>query len=303
MSQSNERPAEAMDPSAAESMTGEGGSRQSGQAVAVQTRAAPEEMARRRVSTELANRFGSSEAELFNTIATNIINVKSGEPPVTRAEIFAVMTVMNRYNLDPWVKQVHAFRHQGKLNVMVGYDGWVALANRHPDFRGVTYVYSENEVKSPDGKAESWQWIEATCHREGRHPTTIVCKFREWYVPATRGDGPWQKQPSHRHRQKAYTMAVREAYGIGLMDDADYEQLQYASNTATVRSVETESSMIASLQAARGGGTPSGGSAMEKAVDAEVEPVGGPDPEAADTYSDPGGYKGDSVDDLFGGTP
>lgn len=200
-----------------------------------------------RLSSRLAVDLGVDVEQVFDVIRHNIISVPKGDAPATNGEVFHVMSVMDRYKLDPFVRQIYAFRHKGKLCVMVGYDGWVSMAHRTPGFQGVTYEYPKGVdalVKSADGKAESWPLVIATAQSSDRLPTTRPCFFREWYVPQAQTPGCWQKQPTHRHLQKAFTMVVREHCGIvGLMDETDVEMLRWQERNERDLATPTQEKM------------------------------------------------------------
>jgi len=195
-----------------------------------------EDERRKMLSDILAERHKIDVGMLRTIIVSSVIGKdKDGNNP-TAAEVFHVMSVMEQYRLDPWMKQLHAFRHKGKLNVMVGYDGWVKIAKREPTYLGAEYEYSDKMVESPDGKGKkSWEWIKVKIHSKGRIPTEVYCYFDEWYVPMSKKDwaqpGPWQNQTKWRHRQKAFTLAVREHFGISLYDETDREQIMYHQAT------------------------------------------------------------------------
>lgn len=186
----------------------------------------------RSLSEVVAAAHRVSADKLWDIIKNNIISIASKDhDPVTDAEVMHVLTVMNRYSLDPFVKQIYAFRHKGKLQVSVAIDGWVAVANRHDAFEGVEYEFPpmEEMVDTPAGK-KCWSWVKATCHVAGRKPTVAYAFLDEWYAPSKYNDGTgnWEKYPTHRLKSKAYTLSVREGLGIALYDDADREQLVMA---------------------------------------------------------------------------
>lgn len=178
-----------------------------------------------KLSDVLASRLRVSAEDVFDVIKNNIISVGSGPAP-TNAEVMQVMSVMQKYDLDPFVKQVHAFRHRGKLQIAVGNDGWTAIAQRHPGFKGVEYEFPDEMVKTEGGKM-CWPWVKGICHIEGRVPTVKYAFLEEWYVPTGPNDkGPsnWSLYPTHRLQGKVYSLVVKEALGISLYDLGDMEQ-------------------------------------------------------------------------------
>lgn len=198
------------------------------------------EPARRMLSDIVADRLNVEPAKLWKVIRDNVISYnKDREPAPTDEEVMHVLSVMNKYELDPFVKQIHAFRHKGKLQVMVGVDGWITVANRNPNFKGVEYEFPpmDEMVTTKSGK-KCWPWVKATCHVDGRVPTVAYAFLDEWYTETKWGDSAWEKHPTHRLKQKAYTTSVREGLGIALYDEADREQFMVLNRVDRTR-IET----------------------------------------------------------------
>ena len=179
------------------------------------------------LTEQLASKYNLAPDSFTHLLKNQFISVGRNDPPPTNAEMALLMLAINKYDLDPNLKQVHAFRHKGKLNIMVGVDGWIAFANRQQGYEGVTYEYSETMVESPDGKGKKcWEWVKATIHSKDRIATEVICFLDEWYQ-GQKGNypGPWQSMTRHRLRQKAFTQAVREHYGFSVYDDTDREKM------------------------------------------------------------------------------
>jgi hypothetical protein len=156
-----------------------------------------------------------------------------------------LMLAIHKYDLDPNLRQIHAFRHRGKLQIMVGVDGWIAFANRQSGYQGVTYEYSETMVDTADKKGKKcWEWVKASIHSEGRVPTEVICFLDEWYQDQ-KGNypGPWQAMTRHRLRQKAFTQAVREHYGFSVYDDTDREKMINSDDGAVAGEDKTNDSL------------------------------------------------------------
>ncbi len=184
---------------------------------------APVEAPPPKLSAVLAARYMVDASKLFDTIKDNIINVGRGEEPATAEEVFMVMTVCNTYNLNPFIRHIHAFRSKGKLQTPMGFDGWVHIASQRPEFLGVDYEHPPvTDMITKNGK-KVFPWIKATCHIRGKVDTVVYAFADEWM------EGPnWNKHPNHRLRMKAYAMAVREALGIALPDEVDAEHIVFA---------------------------------------------------------------------------
>lgn len=210
--------------------------------VRVSPSAAPAPSSQKRSLTrDIANQLGIDPSKVMRLVKRMMISTKPDESDPSDEEAAVVMHVMRKYELDPIAKQIHAFRHMGKLVLMVGYDGWTTIAKRQPYFSHVEIEESDEEIPHPDPHFDGMtvpKWIRARVVERpggrGEGPW-VKARFLEWFVPRRQGkqQGPWHKQPAWRLRQKAYALAVREFYGIGLADEVDRDQLDYAADVTT----------------------------------------------------------------------
>ena len=98
---------------------------------------------------ELAKNTGATVEEMTDVIKGMIISGKAQHGAVaTNAEIMVVSSVCAKFGLNPLVREAHAFVSGGKLQVMIGLDGWIKLANRNPDFDG--YEQTDNFDENGD---------------------------------------------------------------------------------------------------------------------------------------------------------
>lgn len=145
----------------------------------------------------------------------------------TDDELLALVVTSNRYGLDPFLKQIYAFpKKGGGIVPLVGFDGWVAIANRQPNFDGMT-VEVEGEGKNPES---------ATCKiylKDRAHPVTVT----EYFSECHRNTDPWNQMPRRMMRNKAIIQAIRVAFGVGGIYDEDEAQ-EIAMKTTTGRVVE-----------------------------------------------------------------
>ena len=194
------------------------------------------------LAVELGNTFAVPAQSIINLLRDQIIQVPRGEQPATPAELAVVMSVMRQYRLNPMLKQVHAWRDwQGRMAIMVGYDGWVQYAREQPTYRGVSYKFGP-VIESPDGKGKKcWEWIMATVHDSARGDLEMVPVYlEEWYVKQRKDKPePWQNQTKHRLHLKAFTSAIREVYGLGgVVDEVDRDVLEAQRPDPTYHTAE-----------------------------------------------------------------
>lgn len=209
------------------------------------------------LAVELGNTFAVPAQSIINLLRDQIIQVPRGEQPATPAELAVVMSVMRQYRLNPMLKQVHAWRDwQGRMAIMVGYDGWVQYAREQPSYKGISYEFGP-VIDSPDGKGKKcWEWIRATVHDRDRGDLQMVPVYlEEWYVkPRKDKPEPWQNQTKHRLHLKAFTSAIREVYGLGgVSDEVDRDVLEAQRPEPeyhTAVKVETMAAALPELDAA-----------------------------------------------------
>lgn len=158
---------------------------------------------------------------LMSVIKRQIITVaRDDKDPVTDEECALVLHTMRKYDLDPMVKQIYAFRSRGKLQIVIGYDGWIKTATEKPGYAGFEIVEEGPEIEVLGTKHTVPAWLKGRISSAGRLDTSIKVYFLEWYD--NRSDN-WKGKPYHRIRMKLFTQHVREHFGISAMDDIDAE--------------------------------------------------------------------------------
>jgi len=154
----------------------------------------------------IANLAGLDVTNVRNLLKDSVFKAGSSEPVWTENEVAAALVFCKQYQLNPLTKEIQFFRTKGRVTPYVGYDGWIAIANRQPDYNGATfdYTYSKEDENSV---------IAITCniHRKGKdHPFSVP----EWYQENYKQTMPWNTFPNKMLRQRAFGQAVRMAYGI-----------------------------------------------------------------------------------------
>ena len=170
--------------------------------------------------------------------------LKTKDRPATDEELAMFLAIADRYGLDVWTKQIHAFVDKGAIVPIVGIDGWNYLENSHPDF-----AYEEIEIPPQD------QWLKIDekaklCppwmrvlifHKESGHPTDHTEYLDECYQPPRGGfNGPWQTHTKRMLRHKARIQAIREAFGYGGIFDPDEAQRIIDAGTIDYEGVVVE---------------------------------------------------------------
>lgn len=135
----------------------------------------------------------------------------------TNEEFGAFMMVAKEYNLNPILKEIHAFpKKGGGIQPIVSIDGWVSLVNQHPQADGYTFKWHNDEKGEPIS-------CECTMHRKDRtHPVVVEEFLSECY----RATEPWKMK--HRMlRHKAFMQAARYCFGFsGIIDQDEAERAE-----------------------------------------------------------------------------
>ena len=157
----------------------------------------------------LGARWGIPKKEAVQSFARSFI---SSKVDFGWEVVHQFMTVCSELDLNPARKEVAAFYDPNKgLTSFVMIDGWLTLANRHPDYDG--YKLAEN-------RTEKGELVSVRCEifRKSRgHPTEATVKMSEWRV----GGAPqWMSKPEWMLNIKALKQAIRLAFGFaGITDD------------------------------------------------------------------------------------
>ena len=161
---------------------------------------------------QFGEQLGLDPRALGQTLASTIFP----NGTATKEQVYALLLVARRYDLDPITKQIYAFPAKGGGIVpIVGYDGMCAVANKHPMMDGVKTEW----ITDKDGKiigctARVWR-------KDRSHPIEVdelIAECKQDKSPV------WQKHPTRMIRNRAITQAFRLAFGltgIYLPDEAE----------------------------------------------------------------------------------
>ncbi len=143
-------------------------------------------------------------AKLLSTLKSTVFK------NATDDELLALVVVANEYGLNPLLKEVYAFPAKGGGIVpVVSVDGWVKLANSHPQMDGLDFEWDyDSEGKLVACTSVFW-----------RKDRTRPVRVTEYLAECRRNTDPWKME--HRMlRHKALIQGARVAFGFsGVMDE------------------------------------------------------------------------------------
>lgn len=181
---------------------------------------------RRSVTHTMANRFGM-EADTFMATLDKTVFPNN----MSREEKAAFLLVAQEYRLNPITREIYAMpKKGGGLIPVVSIDGWVRLANEHPQFDGMEFE---------DRHADDGALISTTCriYRKDRsHPICVT----EYLSECKRDTEPW-KMLHRMLRHKAMIQCSRYAFGFAGIYDQD-EAERFAEPLAPARRAPSPSS-------------------------------------------------------------
>lgn len=158
----------------------------------------------------MASKFSVEPDKLLGTLKATCFKGASNE------ELLALVVVANQYNLSPLLKEIYAFPAKGGGIVpVVSVDGWIRMANDHPQTDGIEFESSHDS----EGRL-----VSVTCkiYRKDRaHPTTVT----EYLAECKRNTDPWKME--HRMlRHKALIQCCRVAFGFsGIVDEDEAKDI------------------------------------------------------------------------------
>lgn len=165
---------------------------------------------------EWARDLGTDARELANTVMLTLM-----PPGASVVDLAALAIVAKRYGLSPFTREIYAFpKKGGGIQPIVSIDGWIKLANDHPQCDGWTF---EDRLDGDGGL------VSITCkvHRKDRsHPVEST----EYMVECKRNTDPWKNWPRRMLRHKALIQALRQAFGFaGIADPDEGERIEMSA--------------------------------------------------------------------------
>lgn len=135
----------------------------------------------------------------------------------------AIFRIAKRFKLNPVLGHIAwELDAAGNYEVYIPIDGWIALIQREPRFKGLTFNQStETENNIP-------LWMECAIYRSDlTQPITV----REYLVELKTDHPIWQQMPRRMLRHKTMQQCVRLAFGISAPEFEKIKEMQHFNNT------------------------------------------------------------------------
>jgi phage recombination protein Bet len=162
-------------------------------------------------------------------------------------ELYFILELAATYGLDPFTREIQAIRWtrnaEASVQAVVGRDGLLAIAQRHPDYLGFrcAAVYAQDdfavlaeptEWKLPDGRSVFTKFRHgfegfdregrgpllgayAEVYREGKAPTDFMAYLEDYDKGSSSDKSPWLKMKDVMIEKVALVTALRLAFRIG----------------------------------------------------------------------------------------
>ena len=195
------------------------------------------------LTERFADKYGIARNDIVQILVNTAFRVKGG---ITNAQVAALMLICEKYDLDPFAREVYAFVKDGAVFPLVGVDAWTKIANRQPTYKGRSVRYSDEEIKIGNMRVEGPKWVEATIYDSRfSQPIVKIEKLAENYRP----DNPnWNTMPTRMLYHRAFAQAIRETYGISGLYDPD-DMTSILAGTTQIIDAHAEPSIVPTLSA------------------------------------------------------
>ena len=196
---------------------------------------------KKRLSEMMASDLGMDDQEFRNVIKHTVMP----SPNVTNEHITAFLVLANQFGMNPFSDQIHAFPNKGGgVKLIVGYDGFVEVANRNHNYEGFELFEDFNDKD---------QLVRVGCQifRSDRKHNPVIWEYMD---ECKRNTDPWKQFPKRMLRNKAVMQAVRAAFGsASLIDKDEARDMGYDQNKGDFidhDDVDVEKDLVGRLETA-----------------------------------------------------
>ena len=173
-----------------------------------------------------------TQREVLNTIKATVAK------DLTDAELALFIEHCKGTRLNPYKKEVWAIKAGGRLQVMTGIAGFLAIANNHPMFDGME-VEVDNDEKPTKATCRVWR-------KDRKFPAVGVALLKEY----GRETPIWKQMPRVMLTKVAKSIAIREAFPTELNGIYTEEEMpqQFAQPTTKTIVVEPTQEPVSTFE-------------------------------------------------------
>jgi len=233
----------------------------------------------------LADKLGVSPTHIKQTVKKKVLGGEDADD----GNLALVMMTADRYDLNPMMGEIHAMPTRGGLQICTGVDGFLKIANRHPQYDGM-------DVEFEHDNAHNVKSCTVTVYRKDReHPTPAT----EYMEECEQDTQPWRERPHRMLKHKAAKEAIRYAFAITGLQDIEEAQETARNRAGNVQKsgAHEKCAHDLGLEAPDSDESDESGAQSEEADD--VGDADGPDENAdeTDTESPESGEQGDLIEE------
>jgi phage recombination protein Bet len=125
----------------------------------------------------------------------------------TNAELEMFIQFCKATKLNPFKKEIWFIKNErnGTVQMMTGINGFLAIANNHPEFDGMEVSVNEENGKIISATAKVYR-------KDRKYPSVATVYLSEYFKPSKYGNGMWEKMPRMMLQKVAKSVALREAF-------------------------------------------------------------------------------------------
>lgn len=124
----------------------------------------------------------------------------------TDTELHMFIEFCKSTRLNPFKKEIWFIKSEkGGVQMMTGINGFLAIANNHPEFDGMEVSVEDNDGKVVSATAKVYR-------KDRKYPSVATVYLSEYFKPSKYGNGMWEKMPRMMLQKVAKSVALREAF-------------------------------------------------------------------------------------------
>lgn len=171
------------------------------------------------------NNFEVLARTIAKKVGIEIVDLKSfgtalrasfGKAADNANDFLSALAISAQYGLNPLRNEIYILPTKSGNKPCIGIDGWVRIAQEHPQFAG----WSFEEIRTESG---SMVGVTCTLRRKDWPEPMVVTEWTAECAIAT--NALWSRMPARMTRNRAAIQAVRLGFGVTGIAYADAEEI------------------------------------------------------------------------------